>query len=155
MKLKLVMVSLMAMTAAGAAFAQGPAMSEGHASERGHHERPHRAMPFMPVQDFSAADRNTDGLLDAEEIAAHMLAGMQEPMAERAARMVAFLDRDDDGKLSADEMTPERPDPFAAMDTDGDGQISRTEFDAMAERMREQAPRGPRGPRPPAPPVAE
>lgn len=151
MNIKFALVSLMAMTAATAALAQGadaPATDRPHHQrphhDRGHPDRPHGPGPFVPVADFATADADGNGLLSAEELAAHMLAGMEKPVAERAARMVEFLDRDGDGLLTEEELVPERPDPFAAMDTDGDGQISREEFDAMAER------RGPRGPRPAA-----
>jgi Ca2+-binding EF-hand superfamily protein len=83
--------------------------------------------------EFAAADTNADGALSAEELSAHMLAQM---LAQRSARMIENMDADGNGSLSAEEMG-EGPmaGNFARIDTDNDGAISKTEAEAVAEKM--------------------
>lgn len=104
---------------------------------------------------FAALDGDGDGMLSAEEMqrqarsfkgrdhARHAApwaerhagggagAGGPHPIsAEQAARMVATLDLDGNGALSAQELAT-RPGPerlYEQLDTDGDGQLSRAEF---------------------------
>lgn len=76
---------------------------------------------------FDAVDTNSDGLLSLEE----MNAKAQERIAKRTASMIERFDKNGDGALSVEEM-PERPGPhklLAKADTDGDGSISKAEFD--------------------------
>lgn len=88
---------------------------------------------------FEEADTDKDGLLDAAEMQAQMLARATARMAERSARMIERMDRDGDGKLSAEEMRagPREGDRFARMlsrlDEDGDGALSREEFEAARD----------------------
>ena len=66
---------------------------------------------------FGAGDRNGDGLLLKAELMEH-LDGVAN--AEQASNLLAALDTDGDGKLSAEE--------YARMDTDGDGVVSEEEI---------------------------
>ncbi len=81
---------------------------------------------------FARADSNGDGLLSLEE----MQAGAQARASKRAARMLDRLDSNDDGLLSQDEIASARrggPDRmFQRADTDGDGALTKAEFDAVA-----------------------
>jgi len=92
---------------------------------------------------FGAADTNGDGLLDADEMQARMLAQAATRMQERSARMIEMMDSDADGKLSAAELQagPRKGDRFERMmsrlDTDEDGAISRAEMDAAKARRAE------------------
>ena len=81
----------------------------------------------MGKKRFTEVDTNGDGLLSAEEMAAHQ----QARIAEYTAKMIEKFDKDGDGQLSEAEM-PERPGPhklFEKADTDGNGSISKAEFD--------------------------
>lgn len=85
-------------------------------------------------------DANKDGKLSAEELAAARLAEMTARATEMATRMVADLDTDGDGLLTAAEMAA-RPGParmFDHADADGDGAVTQAELDAM----RAEGPRG-------------
>lgn len=78
-------------------------------------------------------DANKDGKLSAEELAAARLADMTARATEMATRMVAKLDTDGDGLLTAAEMAA-RPGParlFDRADADGDGAVTQAELDAM------------------------
>ena len=81
----------------------------------------------MGQKRFDEADANGDGLLTAEE----MTAKAQERMAKRTEAMIERFDKNDDGALSVEEM-PQRPGPHKLLekaDTNGDGSISKAEFD--------------------------
>ena len=81
----------------------------------------------MGLARFDAADTNGDGLLSAEE----MTAKAQQRIAKRTAAMIERFDKDGDGALSAEEM-PQRRGPQQLLDkadTDGNGSISKAEFD--------------------------
>ena len=77
-------------------------------------------------------DTNGDGKLDDQERAA-MRANFQAKRAAHRAKMLAEFDTNKDGKLEPTEraaMRKERADKvFARLDTNGDGQISRAEFE--------------------------
>lgn len=101
---------------------------------------------------FETFDTNKDGMISREEVTAHeatMDAEREQKMAEWKAK------RAEDGKDFA-------ADRFAAMDTDGDGTISKAEFDAarMDDHGRRGKGRGPgrwmkKGDMPPAPPAPD
>ena len=85
------------------------------------------------------ADTDKDGLLSVDELAAHDVKMVQANAADRAAARVAAQDLNADGKLSVEEMlAPPMPaNLFGHLDTDGDGAISQTEFDAAKAMMQE------------------
>ncbi|MGD9495419.1 MAG: EF-hand domain-containing protein [Armatimonadota bacterium] len=64
---------------------------------------------------------------------------------ERRARMFDRMDANHDGKLTRDELPGPGADSMMQADTNGDGAISRQEFDKAAEAMREAFARGPGG----------
>ena len=74
---------------------------------------------------FAAADANGNGKLSLEE----MDAARAEQRQERFGRMIAKLDKDGDGQLSAEEM-PMRGERMMKLDTDGDGAVSLDEMKA-------------------------
>lgn len=88
---------------------------------------------------FAAADANGDGALDAAELAARHLARVRETMPDRTARMIERMDDNGDGSLSVDEMG-EGPikGRFARIDTDNDGAISQAEAKAAVEHVAER-----------------
>lgn len=97
-------------------------------------ELPERMQNMM-----TRADKNEDGFLSRDElaaVAAAMGGGRGRPDgAQFAGRMFADRDANDDGKLSGDEIPEQMASRLERVDTDGDGSVSRKEFDAMM-RMR-------------------
>ncbi|RVT86713.1 hypothetical protein DXV76_01090 [Rhodobacteraceae bacterium CCMM004] len=121
---------------------------------------------------FGELDRNGDGLLTAEDFAAHAQARFAEAdtdgngllsadevraraaqrSASRAERMIDRLDSNGDGQLSLAEIEERRRGPgpermIDRFDTDGDGALSAAEFEtAVAERggHRRHGGKGPR-----------
>jgi len=85
---------------------------------------------------FEQADTDGDGFLSQAELEAHSKARA----ADRAERMISRMDKNDDGKLSPDEMThrrnPERF--FKRMDKDNNGSISEAEFEEARAKMKER-----------------
>jgi len=87
---------------------------------------------------FDAADTDADGAISAEEFATALAARQ----SDRADRMFDRLDANNDGSLSADEL--ERPRQaerlermIARADTDDDGALNAEEFEAVKERRGE------------------
>lgn len=72
---------------------------------------------------ITKADQNGDGQLSEAEF----LASAQSRMQERARRMFARLDQDQDGSLSGDELTAKGP-MFEKLDANGDGALSLEEM---------------------------
>lgn len=134
------------------ALLSGLVLAAGAAQADGHRERP----------DFATLDLNGDGALTLEEMqargaarfaamdsdgdgalsVAELTASATERAAERADRMIARFDENEDGLLQQDEM-PTRGERRAAqmferVDTDEDGVISAEEFAAAKARMSER-----------------
>lgn len=95
------------------------------------------------------ADRNGDGDISAEEMRptfAGQNFGGQVPDRSRAGqgrgsmmmRMFTQGDRNDDGKLSGDEIPEQMRRRLQQMDLDNDGSISKAEIQAMSERQGSQ-----------------
>ena len=91
----------------------------------------------MAARHAARFDVDADG--DGRVTAAEIEARITSRAAERAARMVARMDRNDDGVLGPEELQPRRGGGriFARIDADDDGAISRAEFDAARARMEE------------------
>lgn len=86
-------------------------------------------MEAMAQARFTEADADADGFLSMEEMEAAGLERMKKHMASMMERM----DADGDGKIAMNEMKP-RHDPserFGRLDTNGDGSISKEEFEEM------------------------
>jgi Ca2+-binding EF-hand superfamily protein len=79
---------------------------------------------------FTEADANADGLLDAAERAA-----MREAVRQRAAADGVPGDTDGDGNLSLAEFTSVNP-LFDRADGNGDGVVTRAEFDETVGKRR-------------------
>lgn len=97
------------------------------------------------VADFRAnmiagADANGDGKLSVEELTAQHVKMLTAMAAGRSARMIAERDADGDGLLSVEEMaaSPMPAGMFDRIDTDGDGGVTKAEFDAARTRVMER-----------------
>ena len=82
-------------------------------------------------------DTNADGKLSVDELAAMDLKAMTDRAKARATEMVARLDTDGDGMLSASELVspPVPTDLFARIDTNKDGAVDQAEADAAMQMM--------------------
>ena len=81
---------------------------------------------------FSASDANNDGQVSEDELRAHMESEMRKKIDRRVSRMMLHHDDNEDGMLNMDEMKPKRMGKMMKrMDADGDGAISKAEFEAM------------------------
>ncbi|QOL80797.1 EF-hand domain-containing protein [Pseudooceanicola spongiae] len=102
-------------------------------------------LDLIATQRFAAIDTDGNGTVSTEEMVAHMKAMEEQRRADRetrmAEKMIARMDLNDDGVLSADEMKPGAVRPPKTMlerlDTDGNGTISQEEFAAAEKRMDE------------------
>jgi Ca2+-binding EF-hand superfamily protein len=101
---------------------------------------------------FAKVDSDGSGSVDATELAAMLAKGPQNGQSTDSAALLKKMDSDGNGSLSQDELSQgmrdlmpppastldfaqqrsaaNDDDAFASLDTDGDGQISRAEFDA-------------------------
>lgn len=93
--------------------------------------------------DFSEADTNGDRMLTRQEFAAAMATspsrGEDGPFAGDAARQVTFeqADKNQDGKVDADEAEDIDGFDFTGADSDDDRELTRAEFrTAMVESLR-------------------
>jgi Ca2+-binding EF-hand superfamily protein len=97
---------------------------------------------------FSRADRNSDNLLDKEEMQAMARErsggfggspggpGGQGRGGDFMAQMMERSDANKDGELSEDEVPPFMKDRFSQLDSNSDGAIDKSELEAASERMR-------------------
>lgn len=77
-------------------------------------------------------DANGDGIITEAE----MREAMQARAANRASKRFARLDTDGDGRIVQSEFEAADQRRFDRVDADGDGRITRAEFDAARERMK-------------------
>ncbi|MFT7773125.1 XopAW family type III secretion system calcium-binding effector [Roseateles sp.] len=123
---------------------------------------------------FAKVDSDGSGGVDATELAQMLKQGNATGDADSAA-LLKQMDSDGDGSLSSDELSQGMrdlmpppastldfaqaragsgdeedgdADSFAALDTDGDGQLSRAEFEAARPQQGPQGPQGAGGPPP-------
>ncbi|MEP2784539.1 MAG: EF-hand domain-containing protein [Pseudoruegeria sp.] len=93
---------------------------------------------------FATLDADGNGEVSAEELIAHAKSENEERMQKQSERMIEHMDENDDGVLSAEEMSGkdrgERM--FKHFDTNEDGEISEEEFAAAQEKMKDR--KGPR-----------
>ena len=114
-------------------------------------------IPAQFIFILRGADKNTDGFVTREELKAFADqmeqrrgdgTGRGRPdAAQFAGRMFADRDANDDGKLSGDEIPEQMASRLERIDTDGDGSVSRKEFDAMIRMRGGQGRPGGAGPR--------
>lgn len=82
---------------------------------------------------FSETDANGDGMLSVDEL----LASAAQQRALMIDRLIQEKDANGDGMLSLEEMSPRNPARFFdKADSDGNGEISRAEWDAARPRGR-------------------
>lgn len=83
---------------------------------------------------MARADSDGDGFLTQQELEASAV----ERAQAFASRMIERHDADADGRLSAEELAkPDRADRrFNRVDKDGDGAITKAEFDAARDKMK-------------------
>ncbi len=94
-------------------------------------------MTAYRTSSVAAVDTNADGKLSVDEIAAMHLKAMEAASKAMAERMVAAMDSDGDGLLTAAELIA-RPIPagiFDRIDTNADGFLDQAEIDAAKARM--------------------
>lgn len=91
---------------------------------------------------LAAADSNGDGAISRAELEAYISANAGDRMTRRIDGMMEQLDKDANGSISATELEAAESERagkragrgFSRADTDGDGSISKAEFDAMGKK---------------------
>ena len=84
---------------------------------------------------FDKADANADGQVSEAELRSHIESEMAARIDKRVSHMMARHDENGDGQLNKNEMKPHRLGKMLKhADADGDGAISRAEFDAMKDK---------------------
>ena len=80
---------------------------------------------------FAEADADGDGAISQEEFEAAAQRKMEEMMSQRSARMFGWLDKNDDGALTPDEVDySERIEKMIdRLDSDDDGMVSMEELE--------------------------
>jgi len=85
---------------------------------------------------FAAQDADGNGSLSRDEL----LAAAREGAEKRVDRILGHLDANEDGELTQDEMSKGRGGDgskfFDRADGDGDGSITKAEFEEMGEKRR-------------------
>jgi Ca2+-binding EF-hand superfamily protein len=84
---------------------------------------------------FDQADADKDGMISEDELRARIAAEMAERTERRVQHIMERHDANSDGQLSQDEMKPQYAGKMMKRaDTDGDGAISKDEFEAFKDR---------------------
>ena len=87
---------------------------------------------------FTTADTDGDGSLSRAELEAQMTSGKESRIERRLDRMMDHLDADDNGTLSQEELAEaggeRKGKGFSRLDKDGDGAVSKAEFDEMGKK---------------------
>ncbi|MEH6807572.1 MAG: EF-hand domain-containing protein [Hyphomonas oceanitis] len=86
---------------------------------------------------FAEADANKDGSLTLAEMNAHHEAMEAKRKAERQQAMFAKLDTDGNGKISKAEFETRPMRGMERMDTDGDGTVTEEEREAARAKMKD------------------
>ncbi|RLJ60550.1 EF hand domain-containing protein [Litoreibacter meonggei] len=106
--------------------------ADGNGSVTEAEMRAHRAAHF------AMADADGDGSLSRSELEAQMKSGKESRMERRLDRMMDHLDADDNGVLSQEELADaggkRKGHGFSRMDKDGDGAVSKAEFEEMGKK---------------------
>ncbi|MDU9007147.1 EF-hand domain-containing protein [Sedimentitalea todarodis] len=137
-----VIVASSVVLTAGAAMAQKPGgmhrapISFEDADQDGNGEISKEEFAARHEARFDAADVNSDGALDRDE----MLLEGQKRLEERVDALIERFDEDEDGVLSRDEMPKPRDSRradkfFDRMDQDENGSISKAEYEEAQEHM--------------------
>lgn len=100
-------------------------------------------------------DTNSDGVVDADELAALATRGRQGggaggagggaggfQMPTSGAEMIKLSDKNNDGKLAKEELDERAQGFFSMMDTNGDGFVDGAEADAVVENMKKMSQQG-------------
>lgn len=93
---------------------------------------------------FEAMDTNRDGRVTVAEMDAAQAALTGRPPTSRgatSANKIAAVDRDADGRVSAEEHATGSREMFTMMDTDADGQLTLAELRAGHTRMMDRVSR--------------
>ncbi len=99
-------------------------------------------------------DTNSDGVVDADELAAMPARGGRQGggsggggpgglrMPQTGAELIKLSDKNGDGKLAKDEMDERGQQFFPTMDTNADGVVDEAEADASIQRMKQTMQQG-------------
>lgn len=133
--LPLMLLSVLMGGLAPPALAQSPALPSFREFDR----NLDRAISLTEVRRYSddrarEMDGNGNRRLDAEELAS-AISGMN---VRQAANYIDLMDRDGDDELSFEEVARDLPMLFRMADTDGDGQVSPSEYDAFTAKLRSE-----------------
>lgn len=87
---------------------------------------------------MAKVDQDKDGFVSSAEMKAAMLARFEARLDKMVARRMEKQDQNGDGKLGPDEFGPGEKSGkmFARADANGDGMLSKAEVEAMQARMR-------------------
>jgi len=95
---------------------------------------------------FAALDTDSNGVVSAEEL----VAGAEGRAANRADKVIAHLDANDDGVLQPEEMTRaarQSARTMSHLDANDDGEISAEEFEQIGKKRGGRGKKGGKGPK--------
>jgi len=97
-------------------------------------------MVAFQIRRFAAADTDGDGKLSEVEVRAQMKASSASQVSERATRLIARADTNKDGFLQSDEMNSATSGRvmerlMSRLDTNRDGAISKLEFEVGQAKL--------------------